>query len=134
VLGLILSLVLHFDVHHNHLKSPAQIASSPLSASNLLLRWVQSLSDVPPVSDVSNFTSDWRDGRVLYALVRVLDPAVLPAQPPDHPEICIRMAQDAACEHFGVPILLSPGHLAHPDCDNLSVITCVVADVQTRSG
>ena len=74
---------------------------------------------------IENFTSDWKDGRVLSALCDSLRPGVLL---PDRsltglssPLQATERAMDAAAQHYDIPKILDAADLVEqPDVSNLS--------------
>ena len=68
-----------------------------------LLAWVQANL---PNTGVTNFHSDWNDGRKISALVDRMKPGLIPDHEHLNPENAldnIRKAMDMAEEHFGIP-------------------------------
>jgi hypothetical protein len=63
---------------------------------NYIVAYVWQLPD----KEIHNFTTDWVDGRLLYALVRAFEPGALPSQIPDNPLTVAKMAIEAACKYF----------------------------------
>ena len=68
ILGLIWTLILRFQINRGD--------GGGGSAKNALLEWVRSQI---PEYDIKNFTSDWQDGKAIYALANAVEPGVLPA-------------------------------------------------------
>ena len=81
ILGLMWTLILHYSISLTSLTPPPGAAGADdvqpvkkptkLSPKQQLLLWInQHISD----RHVNNFTSDWKDGKTLAALVNSLDP------------------------------------------------------------
>ena len=81
-----------------------------------------------PESNVKNFTTDWRDGRNLSALVDYCKPGLIPdhasLDPNNALENCTR-AMDIAEKELGVPSVMHPEDLAVEKPEELSVMTYV---------
>lgn len=78
-------------------KKPSQ------SAKKILLGWIQ--STLPDIK-VSNFTTDWNDGRKISALVDGMKPGLIPDHATLNPDDRLQntsRALDLAEENFGVP-------------------------------
>ena len=72
-------------------------------AKKTLLSWVQ--ATLPNIG-VTNFHSDWNDGRKISALVDRMKPGLIPDHEQLKPENALdntRKAMDMAEQHFGIP-------------------------------
>ena len=102
-MGLVWSLILHYQLgiggDDPDPKRPTR-ASSP---KKLLLEWVK--ANLPDMK-VTNFTTDWNDGRTLSALVDSMKPGLIPNYATLDPANCLentRRAMELAKENFGIP-------------------------------
>lgn len=116
ILGLIWTLILHYQVAHG---------GSDKSAKNDLLEWVRSKI---PEYDIKGFTKDWNDGRALNGLVN----ALVPGSKPNHRNLDQSKGvennsngMDLANERLGIPYVISPEDLANPKVDEQSVMTYI---------
>ena len=82
--------------------------------------WVR--NKMPEDVPISNFTTDWNDGRAIGALVDSCAPGLYP----DYSEPRAGMAKDAmdlAEQWLGVPQLIQPEEMTNPNVDELSMMT-----------
>ncbi|KAG8322098.1 hypothetical protein J6590_029796 [Homalodisca vitripennis] len=88
-----------------------------------LLHWIQSkLPDLP----VTNFTSDWNDGRAVGALVDAVAPGLCPDWQDWNPKDAIENATEAmglADDWLNVRQLIKPDEMVSPNMDELSMMT-----------
>ncbi|XP_065175030.1 filamin-A-like [Sycon ciliatum] len=92
----------------------------------LLLAWVQ--RKLEGKRKVSNFTTDWRDGLALAALVDAISPFLMPFWVVRDPSYSVRNAIDAmkvAGRWLSVPRILQPHHMVSDNCDQLSLMTYI---------
>ena len=87
-----------------------------------LLEWIQASL---PTETITDFSSDWKDGQALCAMVFAFSPDSLP--PADiletqSPVERTELAMSAAEKRLGVKQLLKPEDLVSPDIDQLSVM------------
>ncbi|XP_067943794.1 filamin-B-like [Watersipora subatra] len=112
ILGLVWSYILRY-----------QIGKTEIPPKQLMLAW---LNAVIPSCNIKNFTTDWNNGKALNALIEYCEPGLAPdwrnLSPADSESNCehaMRLAQ----ERLGVPMVVSPQHMASADIDQLSVMT-----------
>lgn len=118
IASLLWSLVVHFDVRR--VRGGTDDRSK--SPQTLLLEWVVGQL---PERDINNFTSEWQDGKLLYALVRAIEPNALSSKIPGDARSTARMAIDAARERLGVPAVISAEDLVSGHMDNISMMTYI---------
>ena len=95
------------------------------SAKKLLVGWVKATL---PNKEISNFSTDWNDGRNLSALVDHCKPGLIPnhaSLDPSNRLENIRNAMDLAEDNFGIPQVMQPEDLAVDKPDDLSVMTYI---------
>ncbi len=139
--------LLGLKVAHDHLKIPKLISADDLSNSSMdelsmmtylsyfvepakaqLLKWVK--KQIPHIG-VSNFTSDWSDGRALAALTEARFPYLLPEAFGDaiNPEKRVENIQtifDACDRRLGIQPNLKPDQLAKAQVEELQVMTYIL--------
>ena len=96
IMGLVWSLILHYQL---------SIGDDP--AKKRLLEWVK--ANLPDMK-VTNFTTDWNDGRTLSALVDSMKPGLIPNYAALDPAKSLentRRAMELAKENFGIPQVFS---------------------------
>lgn len=126
ILGLIWTLILHYsismpmwegeeDFHFGDKAGP--------TPKQRLLGWIQSkVPDLP----ITNFTSDWNDGRAIGALVDAVAPGLCPDWPDWNPKNSLQNAKEAmnlANNWLNVPQLVTPEEMTNPKVDELSMMT-----------
>lgn len=126
ILGLIWTLILNYSISmpmwegEDQMVAPGEKGPSP---KQRLLHWIQSkLPDLP----VTNFTSDWNDGRAVGALVDSVAPGLCPDWPDWIPADALNNATEAmnlADNYLGVPQLITPDEMVNPNCDEQSMMT-----------
>lgn len=98
-------------------------AGTQVSTKKVMIQWLQALL---PAWGIKNFTSDWRDGRALIALINEAKPGIVPdlrtLDPTKHLNNC-SIAIRTACNHLKIPQLISPESLARGHVDELSMMT-----------
>lgn len=112
VLGLIWSVYLHFVALELHGLNDLHDVKSKI------LDWVRIFTNKVPGVNVSNFTTDFKDGRVFLAILHLVAPDLVPTIPSPSSEqeqatANMTRAFDAAHERFRVPKLLDA---ADPKC------------------
>ena len=88
-----------------------------------LLEWVRSKI---PENDITNFTSDWRDGQALGALTDVISGGNFPDSDDMDPSTPLENAQksmDYAESHLGVPKVITPEQFVDSSLDALPMMT-----------
>ncbi|VDO85670.1 unnamed protein product [Haemonchus placei] len=101
-----------------------QIASrSKIPPKKLVMAWIQS---VLPEMKLTNFRTNWNDGRALSALLEYCQPGLCPEwkglDPAKGLANCER-ALKLAKEYLNIPPIISAAHLNSPHLDELSCIT-----------
>jgi len=124
ILGLIWTLILHYSISMPTWEDDEGRKPQPdQTPKQRMLSWVQSkVSDRP----VTNFTTDWNDGRALGALVDGIAPGLCPDWDSWVPENSLpncTEAMDAAEKWLDVPQLIKPAEMCNPNVDELSVMT-----------
>ncbi|VDK37034.1 unnamed protein product [Taenia asiatica] len=135
ILGLIWTFILKFQVSHSHL-SPSlfihhQEQESPVEMKNALLRWCQLKTAPYPQINIANFTSSWRDGLAMCALLHrhrpyLIDFAAL-ASATTSPISRLSEAFSLAKRAFRIPTIVDPADFVAYSNDE----RCVVAVVAT---
>ena len=102
-----------------------QIKSSGrgMSTKKAMLAWINTII---PKYKISNFSTDWNDGRALCGTVDHVRPGACPnhfaLDPSSGLENCT-IGMDLAERLFDIPKVLNPEDLNNPDVDDLSVMT-----------
>ncbi|KDN41246.1 hypothetical protein K437DRAFT_238436 [Tilletiaria anomala UBC 951] len=121
ILGMIWTLILRFTI--------ADISEEGVTAKEGLLLWCQrKTTPYHPVVDVQNFSTSWKDGLALCALIHRHRPDLIAWEtlPKHDAHACTRQAFAVASQHLGIPQLLDVEDLcdrAKPD--EKSVMTYV---------
>ncbi|KAG5348249.1 FLNA protein, partial [Acromyrmex charruanus] len=88
-----------------------------------LMHWIQSkVPDLP----ISNFTSDWNDGRAVGALVDAVAPGLCPDWRDWNPKDAVQNASEAmglADDWLNIPQLIKPEEMVNPNIDEMSMMT-----------
>ena len=127
ILGLIWTLILHYAISMPMWDGPPLGGGAPQqekTPKQRLLNWVQ--DKVPDAVKVNNFTSDFKDGKPLGALVDSVAPGLCPDWEdwdPSKPVENAREAMDLADKWLNVPKLLTPEEIVNPNIDEQSVMT-----------
>eukprot|EP00042_Codosiga_hollandica_P042065 m.380603 g.380603 ORF g.380603 m.380603 type:complete len:632 (+) comp56235_c0_seq2:352-2247(+) len=119
LLGLVWTLILHYDIHGHRNKGGE---AKKGSAKSLLLEWCNYIC---PDRKFTNFTSDWMDGMGLTELINELRPGTIPKPHSTDPETCASRAIKAATELMGIPELIDGKDFVSKDCDDLSRMTFI---------
>ncbi|XP_019850959.1 PREDICTED: filamin-A [Amphimedon queenslandica] len=120
-LGLVWTLILHYQISIGFGIDTRR--SGSISAKQVLMDFVQ---DIMPHQKVTNFTTDWNDGRLVAGLVDGTAPGLCPeayTMTADTPLENAKHAMTLAEDWLGVPMLLLPENIVNPHVDSLSVIT-----------
>lgn len=123
ILGLIWTLILHYSISMPTWEGEEQDPNSnkkKATPKQKLMDWISTKmpGDVP----ISNFTTDWNDGRAIGALVDSCAPGLYP----EYNNRKLGMAKDAmdlAEEWLGIPQLIKPEEMENPNVDELSMMT-----------
>uniref|UniRef100_A0A1X7V5N3 Calponin-homology (CH) domain-containing protein n=1 Tax=Amphimedon queenslandica TaxID=400682 RepID=A0A1X7V5N3_AMPQE len=124
IMGLIWTLIQHYQIMRRNTK---------VSAKELMLNWMQSLL---PNSKISNFSSNWRDGRALLSLIHEIKPEKAPPvsslDPRKNLSNCT-LAIRTAKIYLKVPPIISPEDLVSGEIDELSMMTYISYFVKPAS-
>ena len=87
----------------------------------VLLEWV---TTVIPEVEITNFTSDWKDGHALCSLVASFAPSAIDLDALDAPSDVknTQIGMETAEEQFGIKPLMTTEEFVSPDIDQLSVM------------
>ncbi|XP_034239661.1 filamin-A isoform X3 [Thrips palmi] len=125
ILGLIWTLILHYSISLPMWEGeddypPGDKQPTP---KQRLLHWIQSkIPDLP----ITNFTSDWNDGRAVGALVDAVAPGLCPDWQDWDPKDAIQNAAEAiglADDWLNVRQLITPEEMVNPKMDEMSMMT-----------
>jgi len=118
ILGLIWTLILHYQIGEDH-------DGSKLSPKQELLDWVRSKI---PEYNITGFKKDWNDGRALNALCDALGPGLAPGHKGLSPANGAQNNQDGidlAAKTWGIPKVIDGADMANPRVDEQSVMTYI---------
>lgn len=87
-----------------------------------LLKWVRQKI---PEADVTNFSSGWRDGKALTALLNALRPGLVAGEVSGDAVLNVTLAMEAAEKQLGVPAILSALDMTADHDDELATMTYV---------
>ncbi|XP_025833644.1 filamin-A isoform X1 [Agrilus planipennis] len=124
ILGLIWTLILHYSISlpmwEGEDDGNAPQGSTP---KQRLLNWIQNkIPDLP----ITNFTSDWSDGKAVGALVDAVAPGLCPDWPDWDPKDSLQNASEAmglADDWLNIPQLIKPEEMVSPNVDEQSMMT-----------
>ncbi|GLH11661.1 Spectrin beta chain [Gryllus bimaculatus] len=126
ILGLIWTLILHYSIsmpmwegedegQYGEGKGP--------TPKQRLMHWIQSkVPDLP----ITNFTSDWNDGKAVGALVDAVAPGLCPDWQDWNPKDSVQNASEAmglADDWLNVRQLIKPEEMVNPNIDEMSMMT-----------
>lgn len=127
-LGLIWSIILKYQIgsaiEKITVKKPG-VPHVPVPPVLALLEWLR-MKLQPKGLRPNNLTRDWNDGIMLAALVDAVAPGLFPdwdKLPRNQPVQNITTAVNLARDWLGVPVLISPIHIADPKVDEKSMMT-----------
>ncbi|ELU02482.1 hypothetical protein CAPTEDRAFT_100310, partial [Capitella teleta] len=126
ILGLIWTLILHYSISMpmwEDEEGHPDTGNKDKTPKQRLLDWIQSKV---PDRPITNFTSDWKDGKVVGALVDALAPGLCPDWEDWNPKDGVKNAKeamDAAQQWLDVPQLIKPEEMCNPKVDDLSMMT-----------
>ena len=114
ILGLVWTLIKTYQI---------RFTSKRISTKKAMLTWVDSII---PEYHITNFSTDWNDGRCLCGVVDHIRPgacsnhsALAPAKGLEN----CQLGMDLAERTIGIPKVIDPVDLNHPNIDELSVMT-----------
>ncbi|CAJ0585259.1 unnamed protein product, partial [Mesorhabditis spiculigera] len=122
------------ETHHAPTKAEHAAAKPDTISKQGLLHWV--CGKLPEGVTVTNFTSDWNDGRALGGLVNSISPESLEDWrdwDSAHALENTTKAMSAATEDLGVAPLLTPEELSNPNVDEKSVMTYLAQFAKVNS-
>ncbi|ESO10099.1 hypothetical protein HELRODRAFT_72745 [Helobdella robusta] len=124
ILGLIWTLILHYSISMPMWEEEGDKAKkTEQTPKQRLLGWVLGkVTDVP----VTNFTTDWNDGKAIGALVDGVAPGLCPDWDSWNPKDNVSNATEAmnaAEQWLDVPQLIKPAEMCNPKVDELSMMT-----------
>ncbi|XP_069025647.1 filamin-B isoform X3 [Embiotoca jacksoni] len=122
ILGLVWTLILHYSISMPVWEGEDSEAESK-TPKQRLLGWIQhKVPDLP----ITNFSKDWKDGKVLGALVDSCAPGLCPdweTWDPVRPVENATEAMQLADEWLGIPQVIAPEEIIDPSVDEQSVMT-----------
>ncbi|KAK9301495.1 hypothetical protein QLX08_006128 [Tetragonisca angustula] len=121
ILGLIWTLILHYSISMPLWNG--EEGSQTEGPKQRLIRWIK--SKVPELS-ISNFTTDWNDGRAIGALVDGVASGLCPDWQDWNKNDAIRNASEAlqlADDWLNIPQLIKPEEMVNPNIDEMSMMT-----------
>ena len=114
ILGLIWTLIRHYQI---------KSSGRGLSTKKAMMEWINT---VIPEYGITNFNTNWNDGRAICATVDHIRPGACPnhlaLDPNQGLENC-RLGMDLAERMLDIPKIISPEDLNSADVDDLSVMT-----------
>jgi len=127
ILGLIWTLILHYSIslpmwEFEHPDAPG--LGRDATPKQKLMNWIQ--EKLPPELPITNFTSDWNDGRAIGALVDACAPGLYPDWRNRDPRNALENAKEAmdlAERWLGIPQLIQPHEMINPKVDEQSMMT-----------
>uniref|UniRef100_A0A8D2Q2K2 Filamin B n=2 Tax=Varanus komodoensis TaxID=61221 RepID=A0A8D2Q2K2_VARKO len=123
ILGLIWTLILHYSISMPVWEDEGDDDAKKQTPKQRLLGWIQNKI---PYLPITNFNQNWQDGKALGALVDSCAPGLCPdweAWDPKKPVDNAREAMQQADDWLGVPQVITPEEIIHPDVDEHSVMT-----------
>ncbi|XP_070164424.1 filamin-like isoform X4 [Polyergus mexicanus] len=122
ILGLIWTLILHYSISMP-MWDGDEGEDKGATPKQRLMHWIQSkVPDLP----ITNFTSDWNDGRAVGALVDAVAPGLCPDWQDWNPKDAIQNASEAmglADDWLNIPQLIKPEEMINPNIDEMSMMT-----------
>ncbi|XP_017790600.1 PREDICTED: filamin-A [Habropoda laboriosa] len=124
ILGLVWTLILHYSISMPMWEGEDSDGTDKRATpKQRLMRWIQTkLPDLP----ITNFTSDWNDGRAVGALVDAVAPGLCPDWQDWNPNDAIQNASEAmglADDWLNIPQLIKPEEMVNPNIDEMSMMT-----------
>ncbi|XP_031833925.1 filamin A protein cher isoform X5 [Nomia melanderi] len=123
ILGLLWTLILHYCISLPMLEEEEFENDKPIAPNARLMRWIQ--SKIPELP-INNFTSNWKDGRTIGALVDAVAPGLCPDWKDWSPNNALSntsVAMDLADNWLNIPQLIKPEEMISPNIDELSMMT-----------
>ncbi|XP_012277113.1 filamin-A isoform X2 [Orussus abietinus] len=124
ILGLIWRLILHYSISMPMWEGEdGDGPDKGTTPKQRLMHWIQSkVPDLP----ITNFTSDWNDGRAVGALVDAVAPGLCPDWQDWNPKDAVQNASEAmglADDWLNIPQLIKPEEMVNPNIDEMSMMT-----------
>ena len=126
ILGLIWTLILHYAISMPMWDGPPLGGNADQDQKTPKQRLMDWVKDKMPDCPVNNFTSDWKDGKAVGALVDSVAPGLCPNWEdwdPNRPLENATEAMDLADKWLNIPKLLNPEDLVNPNVDDQSMMT-----------
>ncbi|KAM3914878.1 filamin-B isoform 2-T2 [Leptodactylus fuscus] len=123
ILGLIWTLILHYSISMPVWEDEGDEETKNQTPKQRLLGWIQNKI---PYLPITNFNQNWQDGKALGALVDSCAPGLCPdweTWDPKKPVDNAREAMQQADDWLGVPQVITPEEIIHPNVDEHSVMT-----------
>ncbi|XP_063147804.1 filamin-B isoform X4 [Candoia aspera] len=123
ILGLVWTLILHYSISMPVWEDEGDDDAKKQTPKQRLLGWIQNKI---PYLPITNFNQNWQDGKALGALVDSCAPGLCPdweTWDPKKPVNNAREAMQQADDWLGVPQVITPEEIIHPDVDEHSVMT-----------
>ncbi|XP_054990702.1 filamin-B isoform X2 [Sorex araneus] len=123
ILGLVWTLILHYSISMPVWEDEGDDDAKKQTPKQRLLGWIQNKI---PYLPITNFNQNWQDGKALGALVDSCAPGLCPDWEnwdPQKPVDNAREAMQQADDWLGVPQVITPEEIIHPDVDEHSVMT-----------
>uniref|UniRef100_A0A8C5WJ73 Filamin B n=1 Tax=Leptobrachium leishanense TaxID=445787 RepID=A0A8C5WJ73_9ANUR len=123
ILGMIWTLILHYSISMPVWEDEGDEETKKQTPKQRLLGWIQ--NKVPNLP-ITNFSQNWQDGKALGALVDSCAPGLCPdweTWDPNKPVDNAREAMQQADDWLGVPQVIAPEEIIHPNVDEHSVMT-----------
>eukprot|EP00055_Hartaetosiga_balthica_P006536 m.20647 g.20647 ORF g.20647 m.20647 type:complete len:551 (+) comp5269_c0_seq1:131-1783(+) len=121
-LAFVFNLIAHFDILFCNGPLKREAGRSLPPASDVIIAWVRSFEEDEHLHGCNELAQSWRDGYLLYTLVRILTNDVLPVTLPKDPIERVELALDAALIHLGIPKLLTAKDICSKHADHLSMM------------
>ncbi|XP_077181887.1 inter-alpha-trypsin inhibitor heavy chain H4-like [Paroedura picta] len=121
ILGLIWTLILHYSISKCVYEDDCNAKKQ--TPEQRLRGWIQ--NKIPSLP-ITNFNKNWQNGKALGALVNSYAPGLCPdweAWDPKKSVANVRRAMQQADDWLGVPQIITPEEINHPDVDEYSVMT-----------
>ncbi|XP_038628402.1 filamin-B isoform X2 [Tachyglossus aculeatus] len=123
ILGLVWTLILHYSISMPVWEDEGDDDAKKQTPKQRLLGWIQNKI---PYLPITNFNQNWQDGKALGALVDSCAPGLCPdweSWDPSKPVDNAREAMQQADDWLGVPQVITPEEIIHPNVDEHSVMT-----------
>ncbi|XP_039204026.1 filamin-B isoform X4 [Crotalus tigris] len=123
ILGLVWTLILHYSISMPVWEDEGDDDAKKQTPKQRLLGWIQNKI---PYLPITNFNQNWQDGKALGALVDSCAPGLCPdweSWDPQKPVNNAREAMQQADDWLGVPQVIAPEEIIHPNVDEHSVMT-----------